>query len=392
MTVDQIRHNVWIILLLFAYGLPSFPQKDEKAKNMTAIDVMGFWDSSHHWYDIRDEDRIVLPLPDQQRYKPTDIKKIADNILLFQKTNGGWPKNYDMLAVLTPNQKEAVEASRHDTMATTFDNGATHSQVLYLAKAYARIGDDRYKEACLRGLDFILSAQYPNGGWPQFYPDTSGYRKYITFNDGAMIGVMEVLEAIVQDKPFFSFVDNERRQKVKAAFDKGVSCILKTQITGNGTLTAWCQQHDNVDFLPRSARSFELASICNQQGAEIVLFLVSLRHPSKGIVTSVGSAVKWFKRSRILGIRINTIHPPKKDYRYHTTTIDKVVVKDPKAPPIWARFYELGTDRPLFSSRDGKPVYSLAEVDRERRTGYVWHTYAPEEVLEDYAGWRKRVE
>jgi PelA/Pel-15E family pectate lyase len=207
-----------------------------------------------------------------------------------------------------------------------------------------------------------------------------------------MIGVMEVLEAIVQDKPFFSFVDNERRQKVKAAFDKGVSCILKTQITGNGTLTAWCQQHDNVDFLPRSARSFELASICNQEGAEIVLFLVSLRHPSKGIVTSVGSAVKWFKRSRILGIRINTIHPPKKDYRYHTTTIDKVVVKDPKAPPIWARFYELGTDRPLFSSRDGKPVYSLAEVDRERRTGYVWHTYAPEEVLEDYAGWRKRVE
>jgi PelA/Pel-15E family pectate lyase len=388
----QIRHSVRIIVLLLACGLPSFAQQNEKVKDTSAIDVTGFWDSSHHWYDIHDEGRIIVPLPHQQRYQPTDIKKIADNILLFQKANGGWPKNYDMLAILSPEQREAVEESRLDTNATTFDNGATHSQVLYVARAYSRTGDNRYKEACLRGLDFILSAQYPNGGWPQFYPDTSGYRKYITFNDGGMTGVMEVLEAIVQDKPFFSFVDNERRQKVKAAFEKGVSCILKTQITDNGTLTSWCQQHDNVNLLPRSARSFELASICNQEGAEVVLFLMSLEHPSKEVITSVESAVKWLEKSRILGIRVRTVRAQKKEYKYHTTSIDRVVVEDPKAPPIWARFYELGTDRPLFGNRDGKPVYSLAEVDRERRTGYIWYTYAPEKVLEDYPAWKKRVE
>jgi PelA/Pel-15E family pectate lyase len=388
----RIIHHVWILALLFACQLPSSAQQNEKAKDTSAIDVTGFWDSSHHWYDIRDEDRTIVPLSNQERYQPTDVTKIADNILLFQKTNGGWPKNYDMLAILTPEQREAVEASRHDTSATTFDNGATHSQVLFLAKAYSRTGDDRYKEACLRGLDFILSAQYPNGGWPQFYPDTSGYRKYITFNDGAMIGVMEVLKAIVEDKPFSSFVDNERRQKVKAAFEKGVSCILKTQIRDNGALTTWCQQHDNVNFLPRNARSFEPASICNQEGAEIALFLMSLEHPSKEIITSVESAVKWFEKSRILGIRVNTIHAPEKDYRYHTTSIDRVVVEDPKAPPIWARFYELGTKRPFFSNRNGRPVYSLAEVDRERRTGYVWYTYAPEKVLENYSAWKKRIE
>jgi PelA/Pel-15E family pectate lyase len=390
--MDQIRYSVWIVVLLFACQLPSSAQQNDKAKDTSAIDVTGFWDSSHHWYDIRDEEHIIAPLANQQRYKPNDIKGIADNILLFQKTNGGWPKNYDMLAILTPEQREAVEAFRHDTNATTFDNGATHSQVLYLAKAYSRTGDDRYKEACLRGLDFILSAQYPNGGWPQFYPDTSGYRKYITFNDGAMIGVMEVLEAIVQDKPFFSFVDNERGKKVKAAFEKGVSCILKSQIKDNGTLTSWCQQHDNVTFLPRSARSFELASICDQEGAEVVLFLMSLEHPTEEIVTSVESAVKWFEKSRIFGIRVKTVRAQKKEYRYHTTSIDRVVVEDPKAPPIWARFYELGTDRPLFSNRDGKPVYSMAEVDRERRTGYIWYTYAPEKVLEDYPAWKKKVE
>jgi PelA/Pel-15E family pectate lyase len=389
--MSQIGHGVRIILLLLACQLPSSAQQNDKAKDTSAIDVTGFWDSSHHWYDIRDEDRIIVPLPNQQRYTPNDIKGIADNILVFQKTNGGWPKNYDMLAILTPDQREAVQRSQLDTTSTTFDNGATHSHVLYLAKAYSRTGDDRYKKACLRGLEFVLSAQYPNGGWPQFYPDTSGYRKYITFNDGAMIGVMKVLQAIVQDKPFFSFVNDERRQKVKAAFEKGVSCILNTQIRNNGTLTAWAQQHDNVDYLPRTARSFEPASICNQEGAELVLFLMSLEHPSNEIITSVESAVKWFEKSRILGIRVKTMRALKKEYRYHTTSIDRVVVEDPKAPPIWARFYELGTDRPLFSNREGKPVYSLAEVDRERRTGYIWYTYAPEVVLKNYSAWKKKL-
>jgi PelA/Pel-15E family pectate lyase len=124
----------------------------------------------------------------------------------------------------------------------------------------------------------------------------------------------------------------------------------------------------------------------------IVLFLMSFEHPSKEIMTSVKSAVKWFEKSRIFGIRVKTLRAQKKEYGYHTTSIDRVVVEEPKAPPIWARFYEPGTDRPLFGNRDGKPKYSLAEVDRERRTGYVWYTYAPQKVLENYPAWKKRAE
>ena len=72
------------------------------------------------------------------------------------------------------------------------------------------------------------------------------------------------------------------------------------------------------------------------------------------------------------------------------TSIDRVVLPDPQAPPIWARFYELGTNRPLFCNRDSKPVYSLAEVARERRTGYGWYNYAPQEVLRKYPEWQQR--
>lgn len=39
----------------------------------------------------------------------------------------------------------------------------------------------------------------------------------------------------------------------------------------------------------------------------------------------------------------------------------------PSKPLIWTHYYELKTNKLLFCNRDSKVVYSLAEVDRERR-------------------------
>ena len=46
------------------------------------------------------------------------------------------------------------------------------------------------------------------------------------------------------------------------------------------------------------------------------------------------------------------------------------------------------THIPIFCNRDSKIVYSLAEVLRERRDGYGWYTYQPQQVLDRYAAWR----
>jgi PelA/Pel-15E family pectate lyase len=375
---------------LFTFAGPSiYSQYELKPPSGVSIDTNGFLDSSHHWYHIADEEYVISALPDQQRYKNTDIAKIADNILLYQKTNGGWPKNYDMLAILIEEQRQAVHAAEND-LHTTFDNGTTHSQVDHLAKAYSIVKDEKYKAACLRGIDFILSAQYDNGGWPQFYPDTSDYRKYITFNDGAMIGVMTVLRNIFQGKPYYSFVDNIRRERVRKAFAKGLECILKCQIVNNGRPTAWGQQHDNVDLRPRIARTYELPSVSGGESAEIVRFLMSVDSPSERIIASIRNAIRWFDQKKIYGIRVQVIEAPVAHFKYHTVNFDRSIVRDSSAQPIWARMYELGTERPLFSGRDGKSIYSLAEVERERRTGYSWYTYAPDEVLRKYPAWRKR--
>ncbi|MBX2990843.1 MAG: pectate lyase [Bacteroidetes bacterium] len=376
-----------ILMLLFLLLVLSSCSTAQQRND--AADLSRFWETSHQWYDINDDDKIITPLPDKPRYLSSEIAKIADNVLLFQKSNGGWPKNYDMRAILTDEQREAVEKSRNETN-TTFDNGATYTQVEYLAKVFSLTQNDRYKDGCLRGIDFILTAQYDNGGWPQFHPDTRGYRKYITFNDGAMIGVMNLLREIVNHEPEYAFVDEVRRSRVRNAFGKGIDCILKCQIEEDGVKSVWCQQHDDVDFRPQAARSFEPAAICNQESAEIILFLMKLTEPGPAVTAAVQSAVEWFRKSVIHGLRVQTVSAPATEFIYRKSSDDRIAVADSSAPPIWPRFSELNTHRPLFCNRDGKPVYSLAEVERERRVGYAWYTHEPQKVLDRFPEWFKR--
>jgi PelA/Pel-15E family pectate lyase len=115
---------------------------------------------------------------------------------------------------------------------------------------------------------------------------------------------------------------------------------------------------------------------------------MSLDHPRAEIVEAVQAAVRWFARSRLSGMRVKEVHTAAETYQYHTADFDRVVVSDSQAPPIWARYYEIGTNLPLFCNRDCRPVYTLAEV--ERRTGYAWYTYDPSEVLERYPAWQQQ--
>ncbi len=389
-TGEKMFKKLLMAILFCALGVPNFlAQGKADAKQFLSLDISRFYDSSHHWYDITDQDKVIHARENHPKYKTDEITKIADNILLFQKSNGGWPKNYDMLAVLTDQQKDSVAKARN-ILNTTFDNGTTHSQLTYLAEVYSITKDEKYKVAFLKGLDFIFTAQYPNGGWPQFYPQMRGYARHITFNDGAMIGVMDLLKNILDGKPDYSFVDQSYREKTKKAFDKGVDCILKCQIKEKGKLLAWCQQHDEKNYKPVWARTFEPPSICNGESCGIVEMLMSIDNPSKEIINSIQGAVKWFEDSKILNTRLETIKAPREKFLYQTNSIDRVAVHDTTAPPIWTRFYELKTHRPLFCDRGRKIYYSLDKVSRERRSGYMYYISDPQKVLDMYPAWQKK--
>ncbi len=384
----QLISGCCILLVMFFFSSPVPAQK--QPKYFTAIDTVPFQSSAHHWYDIFDNTNIVDAVPNQPRYAPTAMTEIADNILLYQKTNGGWPKNYDMQAILTDEQKNKLLKEKK-AVNTTFDNSTTYTQVECLARVYTVTKIEKYKTACLKGIDFMLDAQYDNGGWPQYFPiEQKGYSKYITYNDDAMTGVLEVLKDIVDHDPAYSFVDDKEYKKVNTAYTKGLNCIITTQIKDKGVLNGWCQQYDDVTLQPAWARAFEPPSICNNESAGIVLFLMSIDHPSDAVINSVQHAVKWFEDSKIMGIRVKTISAPEIKYKFRLSKTDRVVVEDASAPPIWTRYYELVTHRPLFCNRDSKVVYSLAEVDRERRDGYGWYTYEPQKVLRAYPEWQKK--
>ena len=375
-----------VILTSFSFV---FSVAQSNKENKTVISTQPFADGVNHWYHIKDKTNIVNPVANQPQYPESEYTKIADNIIYFQRVNGGWPKNYDMRAILTLEQINDVVKTK-SILHTTFDNASTYTHVYYLAQVYTLTKTEKYKKACLDGIDFILKAQYSNGGWPQYYPLEKSYSRHITFNDGTYMGIMDMLGKVNSDDPNFSFVDKNTKTDVASAYQKGIDCILKMQIVDQGKHTAWCQQHDEVTLLPAWARKFEPPSICNGESAAVVLFLMNIENPNQKIIRSIQSAVKWFSDSKIYNTRLETFDAPQFESKYMTVTKDKRVVTDPTAPPIWTRYYELETEKPLFCDRHSKYLYTLAEVSRERRAGYAWYTYNPEKVLKKYPEWQKK--
>ncbi|MDF1551032.1 MAG: pectate lyase, partial [Bacteroidales bacterium] len=133
-----------------------------------------------------------------------EAKQIADNVLLFQRNIGGWPKNTAMYKTLTDKQKEDLLKLKSSTKGCTIDNGATYMEMTFLSKVYRQQPDEKYKNAFLAGLNYILEAQYDNGGWPQFYPLRKGYYSHITFNDDAMVNILKVLREIADESGYYS--------------------------------------------------------------------------------------------------------------------------------------------------------------------------------------------
>jgi pectate lyase len=310
-------------------------------------------------------------------FNTDEAKRLAANVLSYQSDLGGWPKNVDTTAAPYRGDRQALRP--------TFDNDATTDELRFLARTYRATRDDRYRDAVLKGVDYVLKAQYPSGGWPQFYPPPRTYHRHVTFNDNAMVRLMEFLRE-TYTSGLYDFLGAERRKAARRAFDRGVECILKCQIKVGDKLTAWCAQHDEKDYRPRPGRSYELVSLSGAESVGVVRLLMSLEAPSPEVVRAVEGAVAWFEAAKIKGIRV-VVEKDDKAPRGR----NKVVVKDASAPPLWARFYEIGTNRPIFSDRDGVAKHDLAEIGYERRNGYAWLGYWPQKLLEqEYPAWKKQ--
>jgi PelA/Pel-15E family pectate lyase len=305
-------------------------------------------------------------------FTSTEGKAIMEAILSLQTPTGGWSKRTDM----TKKRKPGMAFGNEKNYIPTFDNDATSKQLTLLAKAYTATGDKAYQDAFARGLTLIFNAQYPNGGWPQNYPLVGGYHNYITYNDSLMVNLMFLLRDVANGEGNYAFVGKEQRALAQRSLDKAIQCALNTQVLINGQPTVWGAQHDPITLMPAQARAYEMASLTSAESVWMVEFFMGLENPSADVINAVHGAAAWYEATKITG---------------KTWVRGEAELKDDaNAPALWSRFYELGTNKPIFGDRDGSVHYEIGKVSKERREGYAWYTTSPAKVLKHYAKWAKK--
>ena len=321
-------------------------------------------------------------------YNTDEALDIADNVLLWQRNNGGWPKNEDMINVSVAESRNIRKNRKAED--TNFDNGATYTQLRYLAMVYELTPTLKYKKAFLEGLDYVLEAQYDNGGWPQYYPNFTdynednsdhnpeGYTQYVTFNDNAMIGIMELLHDIAYNHSSYAFVDEERRQRATQALEKGIDCTLKTQLSAEGKLAGWCAQYDEKTLEPRWGRHFEPPVLSSHETAGIVQFLMRIDQPSPELINAIQSAVQWMNEVKIQSAMVLE------------SSGEEVTTEEAGGDFTWAHYYELEIEEPVFAN-DDMTYDTYAALPNEIQNKYRWYSNLPHRVLTtEYPHWQKQ--
>jgi len=306
---------------------------------------------------------------------------LAEKILLYQLPNGGWGKQLDKKAVdySLPIDKallSKIKASGDDH--ATIDNNATTKEITTLIKAYQSTKNLSYLKSAEKGINYLLTMQYANGGFPQYYPNSAIYRKQITYNDNAMINALSILYNVTEGKNGFEVIDENLKTKSQSAVAKGIDCILKTQFVQKGKPTIWGDQYNEITLKPEKARAFEPASLTSAESVSIVKFLM-MQPATPEIEKAVKFAIQWFKTNKIEGYSYNVVKKDNKAVR--TLAEDKNSI-------IWARFYDLETNKPIFGDRDGSVKYNYNDISEERRNCYSWFVDSPQKLVDkDYPTW-----
>lgn len=331
---------------------------------------------------------IIICACNAQQINQSLIDETAEKMLLYQRANGGWPQYKgdatDYIKEVSSELQEKLIADKARLDATC-DDHTTTKEIKYLLSAYQQTNNPSYLAAAEKGIAYLLEAQHTAGGWPQSYPDTSSYHGHITYNDNAMIDVMWIIKGLAEENEKYQAVDPGLKALAKEAFQKGVQCILNTQVVQGGQLTVWCAQHDRKTLQPAPARKFEPASLSGSESVEITRFLMAIDQPSDEIKHAIRSAVAWFDAVKIEGWNVEI----RKDSTQPTGR-DRVIFEE-EGSVIWARFYEFNTFQPIFTGRDGVIHYKLEDIENERRVGYGFYgKWANKLLAKEFPLWQKK--
>nr|ABX10635.1 secreted pectate lyase family protein [uncultured planctomycete 3FN] len=275
-------------------------------------------------------------------------RRTAGALIAGQLRSGGW----DYRIVFEPKAR-ARYAYRVDPVGkksvrntTTLDDNVTQAALRFLMQIdrELKFQDKAVHEAARFGLESLLKAQYPNGGWPQRYskfPNPSDYpvrkasypdswsRTYAkrdykgdyTFNDNSIADVISIM---------FLAADVYKDERYAAAAKKAGDFIILAQMPE--PQPAWAQQY-NSQMQPAWARKFEPPSITGgeSQGILRTLLVLYRKTGNKKYLEPIPRALAYLKKSELPGNKL-------------------------------PRFLELETNRPLYFTKDYQLTYSSDDM------------------------------
>lgn len=324
-------------------------------------------------------------------YATAEAASVADTILSFQTPSGGWSKNQDRSGPpRQPGQRYANNAEtmtvgtgsfdeprdRYWTFVGTLDNDATHTEIRFLARVNQQRPRDAYQAAILKGIRYLLMAQYPNGGWPQNYPLEGGFHDGVTFNDEAVCEAARLLQDVAGAAPGFAFVPAALRRQAAAAAARAVDLVLAAQVEVDGRLTIWPQQVDALSLAPVSARNYEPRGLASAESTGVLLFLMQQPRPTPAMKAAIEAGIAWLQAQAL------------RDHAFTMTPDGRKLLPQPGAGPLWPRIYDIATARPIFGDW-GKTIHDdVNEISRGRRNGYSWWGTWPQKALDAYPRWK----
>ena len=203
-----------------------------------------------------------------------EAAQMVDSVLSYQTPSGGWSKHVEYGS--GPRRKGQSYYSENASWQyiATIDNDSTTEQLRFLAAAYSARSEPRYRDAFLRGIDYLFLAQFPNGCWPQVFPLQGGYHDGVTYNDDAIINVMRLLGDVARGQ--WELVPQDMRSRAAERVAQGLGCIVQSQVTVGGARAVWAQQHHPLTLAPNlcslvrargAVRSRERSHRCVSHGA-----------------------------------------------------------------------------------------------------------------------------
>ncbi|MCR8630104.1 pectate lyase [Paenibacillus radicis (ex Xue et al. 2023)] len=348
---------------------------------------------------------------------------IAANIIALQNDDGGFMKlsgDIDMAQSKLVGKIGTKGKSSIETIAG--EQVSTVTELRYLAKMITAFPGQasQYTPAFYKGIQYLLDAQMDNGGW-SIQKNGIGYNSTIAYADNAMISVLTLFNDVARlNDQQFVFVRNNNQSLVSLmdkALQKGIDCIVKTQIQVNGTLTGWSSHHHPVNLSPVIGKTYERPGINATETTRIAQFLMNVRNPSNEVKAAAEAAVNWLTSVKIndkIMITVSDITMNNGIERYlvdqpgHVTWARNYKVSGSSFVPFFSDRQITRGDIPLmnFNPNDPREVigqpgassyysnYTVAAkiMFYDTRTAYEWYVETPKRLIEtDYVTWKNRL-